>query len=330
MEKKHNIVYKTTNLVNGKIYIGVHSTNKLEDGYIGNGIYKQKDADRERFKCPFVNAVKKHGYNNFKREILYLFGSAELAFWWESYIVDDDFINREDNYNAVTGGSEGKGRMSKKSIVKMSKSLKGREVWNKRPVICITTGVVYPSISHAERETGALNIMNVARGKRGHSGSLNGIPLAWKYVDETPLITKDVKSKISSNSKGNRSANRRSVQCINTGEIFDCINVAAKKYKVSGSSIGACARGHNLSAGKLDSGERLSWKYIDLEKSRKPSSYISPLRKKIQCINTGEIFQSIRQACVKMKTNSIYQCLLGNIQYAGKLEDGTRLKWGYV
>jgi hypothetical protein len=35
------IVYETTNLVNNKIYIGVHKTSDYTkfDGYLGNGIY---------------------------------------------------------------------------------------------------------------------------------------------------------------------------------------------------------------------------------------------------------------------------------------------------
>ena len=57
IRKKYNFVYKTTNLVNGKIYIGQHKTNNLEDGYIGSGV-------------SFSRAVAKYGKENFKFEII--------------------------------------------------------------------------------------------------------------------------------------------------------------------------------------------------------------------------------------------------------------------
>ena len=50
-------VYKTTNLLNNKIYIGLHETEDLNDSYLGSGILLKQ-------------AIKKYGSNNFKKEIV--------------------------------------------------------------------------------------------------------------------------------------------------------------------------------------------------------------------------------------------------------------------
>jgi len=85
-------VYKTTNLLNGKIYVGVHKSKDIfSDKYIGSG-YALKQA------------IDKYGYNNFRRDIIACFDQYEKAFELEEIIVDKDFINRKDVYNLVVGG----------------------------------------------------------------------------------------------------------------------------------------------------------------------------------------------------------------------------------
>lgn len=84
-------MYQITNLINGKIYIGVHATNNLEDNYMGSGSYLNR-------------AYDKHGIENFKKEILKFFDSKEDMFLDEAEVVDKKFLETTDTYNLVTGG----------------------------------------------------------------------------------------------------------------------------------------------------------------------------------------------------------------------------------
>jgi len=85
-------IYKTTNNLNGKIYIGYHkSSDIINDNYIGSG-------------KAFIRAVKKHGKKNFIREILFEFDNYNDVLLKESELVNEDFIKRRDNYNLVVGG----------------------------------------------------------------------------------------------------------------------------------------------------------------------------------------------------------------------------------
>ncbi|MDU5101131.1 MAG: hypothetical protein E6240_01715 [Clostridium butyricum] len=61
---------------------------------------------------------------------------------------------------------------------------------------------------------------------------------------------------------GRASANSRKVICITTGEIFNCIKDAERKYNIAYQSISSCCRGTRKSAGKLN-GQKLKWCYLE-------------------------------------------------------------------
>lgn len=93
-ELTYNIVYKITNLVNNKIYVGVHKTNDLEDGYMGSGTVLR-------------NAIQKYGIENFNKEILFNFSTYKEALEKEKEIVSKEFLSRKDIYNLRRGGLGG-------------------------------------------------------------------------------------------------------------------------------------------------------------------------------------------------------------------------------
>lgn len=102
------IVYCTTNIVNNKVYIGVHKTENPDkfDGYIGCSVKVTQPSTYMNPKTAFQYAVKKYGVSKFTRSTLYIYDTAEEAFKKEKEIVTPDFIKLETNYNMIEGGGE--------------------------------------------------------------------------------------------------------------------------------------------------------------------------------------------------------------------------------
>ncbi len=87
-------VYKTTNLINGMFYIGVHKTNNPNDDYLGSGLLIRR-------------ALKKYGKESFKKEILFVFDSRKEAFAKEKELVTEEILLSGLCYNIHSGGDGG-------------------------------------------------------------------------------------------------------------------------------------------------------------------------------------------------------------------------------
>lgn len=89
-----NYIYMTTNLINGKKYIGKHK-GELNDSYLGSGTL-------------LLRAIKKYGKENFKKEILYISkDEKENSIKEKEFIKKYNAVNREDFYNIHEGGDGG-------------------------------------------------------------------------------------------------------------------------------------------------------------------------------------------------------------------------------
>jgi hypothetical protein len=85
------IIYKITNQINGKYYIGRHATKNVNDSYMGSGI-------------GIKNAIKKYGKENFIKEIIAEAESADALWDLEKEIVNKDVVKDPLSYNNAYGG----------------------------------------------------------------------------------------------------------------------------------------------------------------------------------------------------------------------------------
>lgn len=108
MEKQFNFVYVTTNLTNGKMYVGDHSCENLEkDSYLGSGLLLTK-------------AINKYGKTNFKREILEFCESKKCAFNSQERWINEFNSLSPNGYNiSPKGGSQCSGGFSAETIEKL-------------------------------------------------------------------------------------------------------------------------------------------------------------------------------------------------------------------
>jgi len=103
-KKKYKYLYRTTNIANGKTYIGVHCTDNLGDKYIGNGVKANFTTANKKKLTAFKSALLKYGVLNFKLEILAFYDTYEECLEQEKLLVNEQWVADNNNYNTTKGG----------------------------------------------------------------------------------------------------------------------------------------------------------------------------------------------------------------------------------
>lgn len=185
-EKKYHFIYKTTNLLNGKYYFGMHSTDDLNDGYLGSGKYLRR-------------SIKKYGKRNFKIEHLEFFSDREMLIEGEKNFINETLLKEPLCMNLREGGSgtsigtEHSEEVKKKMSEQRSQTYVDRvgkeraKKWTKK---------IAKSLIEYNKKTGISNETRIKLSK-SHQGQV-----AWNKGKKTGLIPWNKGKKGSMKGKG--------------------------------------------------------------------------------------------------------------------------------
>ena len=250
-------IYKHTNVINGKSYIGQTSAKDPKTRWANGKGYSRRNP-------VFYKAIQKYGWENFKHEILVdniltleEANKLEIKFiaQYHTYIKDPDCWG----YNTTPGGSGRPHSQSEEVKQKISKSLKGRvftaehkakisKTLNRKQVVCIELNTVYESISEASRQTGIRreNIKSAVNGLRASAGGYH-----WAEASSTEQIN------TLKQLAGKCKAAKRKIRCIETDVVYESITEAAKATGCVGSAISA------VLSGRLKTVKGFHWEYYN-------------------------------------------------------------------
>lgn len=209
---KKYIIYIHKNRINGKVYIG-QTSETLERRSKGGSGYKTSPH--------FYHAIQQYGWENFEHFILEENLTSSQAdvrekFWIKTF----DATNPEKGYNLTEGGKY-------TSTTEVSK--------NRKRVICKETGQVFDSLTEAAlwsgmKKTSTSNITSQILGKKTSAGKhpITGEALHWYFEGQEDLsVLKEKQPPVGS----------KRVKNLDTGEVFESVNAAARAYKISNVTI---------------------------------------------------------------------------------------------
>jgi len=345
MEKNMGTIYKIENLVNGKVYVG--QTVKKPKYRLHR--HKAELLNNNHSNDYFQRAFNKYGLESFKASIIEqvhvdLLDEREV-YWIKYYRLKDGVYNLEGGGNknksvadytkskisqAVRKSLENPITIERRKLA--NAMMRGSNNHNARQVICINDKKIYETLTEACLYYGA-NLVQISKVVTGERVSCYS-----KKLGEYLQFAYYKKGKVYQLRENTNIQEPKKVICINTGEIFRSTWEAAKTYNISQGSLVLCCQGERHSCGKDKNGTPLLWGYLENYDENKTYRHIknegarNPRSHPVVCITTGEYFESQRQAELKynIAQGKISMVCTGKRKHAGRLPDGTKLKWEYA
>lgn len=192
-------IYKTTNKVNGRYYIGQHKTDDPYDTYIGSGTLLKK-------------SIEKYGIKNFHKEVLFIFDNKE-----DCNLKEKELVNYTDpnSYNLMEGGCGGWNYVNS--------SGKNR-IYGPRNK---TTKTALKNSHWSKKENSKKIKEKIGNSNKGKKLSAK----AKKTISEKALIRFKDPEYVKMHSKAN------SKRIITPDKIFSSVKETAEYYKISSSAV---------------------------------------------------------------------------------------------
>ena len=200
-------IYKVTNNINKKIYIG----QTIQDENIRWNHHIREALNGSDTK--FHRALRKYGKDGFIWEVIEEVDNDKLnerEIYWISY-----YNSYKQGYNSTTGGD-----LPPRNDIK---------------IICLETNIVYSSCAEASRQTN-INKVHIAECVRGEKFRVSAGGYHWMSLEDYNKfgpIFKQTENEL----------NSKSVKCIETGIVYNSILEASKATGVSRQTIHRCCEG---------------------------------------------------------------------------------------
>lgn len=255
------IVYKHTNKVNKKSYIGITKNDNNPNQRWRNGMgydYNKK----------FFTDIVKYGWDNFTHEILEKDLTEVEAIAKETFYIKK-FDCVENGYNNAYGGNvlteEGRKKLQQALTgIKRNKSSIEKQMATKKlrygsgrgenylgsgskKVKCNETGDIFASIEEAKRWCGSSKVGECCRGLRAHAGKhpITKQQLSWSYADPNSKVTincgESLKEKVI----------KQKIKCVETQKIYENASEAARETGIAACNISRVCKGERKTAGNL-------------------------------------------------------------------------------
>lgn len=304
--QQYHYFYKIVNLLNGRYYYGIHSTKNLDDGYKGSGIHIKK-------------AIQKYKTNNFEKHILKFFQTRLQLLQYESEIVTEQIIYDRKSYNATLGGRN---------------SIKMYIADNRKQIIELETGKIIDSIQTLRKlvkrpklDSPQLNyfVSKVGYHYALYDDSLNDSNSRQILIEQIKVNIKNrYEQGCQNRSKGKQHAwiDLQTFQIFNSRQqLYESFHIDSK-IKATGQRFDNGVwknNGHYFIVYDLTKSIDYYKQLIDQVyqyENRKRNHYQA---KRVMCVETGEIFESCREASKAMglSKNSIVTTVNGYQKTAG-------------